>query len=162
MTAKKRTAKTSTTAATTTEIAQLDGIGITMQNVPDLLAKIEESISNIKGDDCTIELSSKSLPGFGPLESLTVNELVNADAYLTRRAIAYKEALNRHELDSKKYSDVIEGYSSEQWLKSIANQIKITKNKEQLDKLNQAKETLKKYVSKESQLQMDLKGLLSL
>ena len=157
----------STTKATELATAATFNIATFKQEqVPSAIEFLEAKIKELKGDDKGETVITGELPGFGRIENITdVMVLRAAYAQVTQKA----SVINAHNdvfqavapsIKVAKYKEG--GYSPEQWQKGILSQYKKIVFKEELEKLEKAKDKLQKHLSEEERMKQDLKDVFAL
>jgi len=153
----------------TTGLATMENFNLStfkQEQVPSAIEFIEAKIKELKGEDKEETVITGELPGFGRIENIT-DVMVLRAAYAQ---VAQKSAIiNQHNevfqsvapsIKVAKYKEG--GYSPEQWQKGILSQYKKIVFKEELEKLEKAKDKLQKHLSEEAKMKQDLKDVFSL
>lgn len=136
------------------------------EQVPSAIEFIEAKIKELKGEDKEETVITGELPGFGRLENITdVMVLRAAYAQVTQKS----NIINQHNdvfqsiapsIKVAKYKEG--GYSPEQWQKAILQRYKNIVFKEELERLEKAKDKLQKHLSEEERMKQDLKDVFTL
>jgi len=158
--------------AKTTKNTELSTVGnfnlstFKQEQVPSAIEFLEAKIKELKGDDKQETVITGELPGFGRIENISdVMVLRAAYAQVTQKA----NIINQHNevfqalapsIKVAKYKEG--GYSPEQWQQGILSQYKKIVFKEELEKLEKAKDKLQKHLSEEERMKQDLKDVFSL
>ena len=136
----------------------------TMADVPDLLAKVEASMTALKakyGGDSDETPAGGNLDGFGDLtQTEDISLLVQAHSAVTNRAKAYKASAKTLSVSVSKHPFKINGATEGKWVKFITRRIGEVTYASDLAKLKATKDKLTKYVSKEQQLNSDMKDIM--
>lgn len=137
-----------------------------MNDVPDLLAKVEQSISDLKakfGGDSDDTPANGNLEGIGDLSTIDdIPTLVRAHSSVMGRMNAYKASAKTLGVTLTKHPFRINNASAQKWEKFIIRRIGEVTYAADLAKLTATKEKLSKYVSKEQQLNSDMKDIMEM
>lgn len=133
---------------------------ITQEDLPSLLKVINQKISELQGDDKEDGVVASELPGFGRISDIK-DPMVLRLAYST---VAKKaEAVDKYNDVFKAVAPTIPvknfkegGNSTEQWQKAILSQYKKVVFKEELSKLEKAKEKIQANLSQNDRMRADL------
>jgi len=139
---------------------------ITQDNLPAMLKVIDEKIRQLEGGDEKDSPITEELQGFGKIGNITdLMTLRYAYALLQRKHETINSFNNIFQLASPtinvpEYKE--QGHSVEKWLKAIVSQYKKVVFKEELGKLQKAKEKIQANLSAEEKLKADLQDVVSL
>ena len=134
-----------------------------LDNVPELLAQVEASISALKskyGGDSDETPANGQLDGFGDLtkeDSITV--LVQAHSSVINREKAYKASAKALDVSVTKHPFKLNGATANKWEKFIKRRVGEVTYADKLTKLKATKNKLTKYVSEEQQFASDMKDI---
>ena len=149
-------------------LAKLDTSTLTLEQVPDLLAQVNEKIAQIQDDSKGVSsVGSGEIPGIGSISEMGIPELISVRASIRKQAEAFdaevillkNEGVHITKNDAVKK---INGFSIDAWITSISSQIRITGQKDLLSKLKVTRNKLTKYVTKEQQLRSDMTDIAEL
>lgn len=159
--------KKSTTAETELATAETFSLATFKQEqVPSAIEFLEAKIKELKGDDKGETVITGELPGVGRIENIT-------DVMVLRAAYAYVGQKSKIVNDTNSVFQAVApsikvakykegGYTAEQWQAAILSQYKKVVFKEELAKLEKAKDKLQNHLSAEAKMKQDLKDVFEL
>lgn len=147
------------------EVAVITKDQITLDNVPMLLAKVNEEIQKLKGDREKNVRITEDLDIFGKVTNITeLNTLRAAYAYVTRKleAIVSYDKMFEEVLGQKMDEPKLNGYTAKQWQDELLAQAAEITFASKLEKLEATRKILMENVSKEQKFQESMKDILGL
>lgn len=135
----------------------------TQADVPSMLEKVNQAISNLKGDKEEAVKISEALGNFGIIHNINDPAiLIHAYNYITHKAKSYKEIMPVFEnaCPNIKVPEFKEsGHSVTKWQEEIVRQYKVATYKEELEKLEQIKKELEDCLSTDDKLKAKLSNI---
>jgi len=131
-----------------------------MQNIPDVLTKIDQKLADLKKVTDSVYKTSGALGnGFGDIKTeMKIQNLIGLYSSICAKEKAYEQAAKDLELNP--YPEFsVNGFTSSDCKEDIKLRINILSHQEQLDKLNKAKELVSKFLSEEDQKRIALEQL---
>lgn len=130
----------------------------TQQDIPALLATVNEKITALKGGQEKKEnTTGTTFPQFGEIKRVdSVEDLIKIQSVLTAKEEAYNKAAKNLNVDIKKYPFKLNGFGSKAWASDIKSRLAVVKNKTELKKMEQVKKLLEENLSQEAKLENDL------
>lgn len=150
----------------TTEVATATSAGLMLgqNDIPAMLAKVNDQIKAIKGGMPKEAKTTGELPGFGKIKDIkTVSDLIKAHSAVVNRAAMYKASAAAILPEGIKTPPfILEGSSESAWVTDISSRIVDVAHKASLDKLNKVKTMLESNLSAEAKLAKDLGDIANL
>lgn len=142
--------------STETKVAVMGAIQLTKADIPALIAKLKEELTELKsGVDEKISLDI--MYGNTKIKGVkTVQELVEIRASLKKRAVAYEEELVDLKLNGKVVSFTQSGKNLKEWLQIIDKGIFELINKEEITKRESVIKKLSNHLDEETKLKNEL------
>lgn len=138
----------------------------TLEQVPDLLAQVNDQIKRLKGDKERAAKITESLAGFGKVCDIKdSNKLIDAYAFITRKAKAHEEyapVFQAIEPLSPLPAFTESGHSLKQWQDEIEAQYRETTFESRLAKLQEAKKILEENLSREQKFVASMQNIADL
>lgn len=136
----------------TTALARVD-------EVPEVLSLLDQEIGKLKTISESVYKTTGNLEGFGDIKQETkLENLIRAFSSVKGREKAYEDAAK--DLGLGTYPQFsISGGTAADWKQDILLRIDIITHKDKLDKLNEYKEKMSKFLSAEDQKAMLLKEM---
>jgi len=136
----------------------------TQNDIPALLAQVNEQIKAIKGDLPKATKTTGNLNGFGTVASITtVENLLKAYSMISSKEAAYQAAVAEILPEGiKKPALKISGSGPTAWKTDIKNRIVVVGRKSELEKLQKVKEKLESNLSQEAKLAKDLEDCFNI
>lgn len=133
--------------AATTAIAKIE-------DVPQVLSLLDQEIGKLKTISESVYKTTGNLDGFGDIKAETkLENLIRAFSSVKGREKAYDEAAR--DLGLKTYPQFsVSGGTAADWKQDILLRIDIITHKDKLDKLNEYKDKMSKFLSAEDQKSM--------
>lgn len=138
--------------ATTTALAKIN-------EVPEVLSLLDLEIGKLKTISESVYKTSGNLEQFGDIKQETkIENLIRAYSSVKGRENSYYEAAKDLKVGTYPVFTV-SGGTAEDWKQDIMLRIDIITHKDKLDKLNEYKEKMSKFLSQEDQKAMLLKEM---
>lgn len=131
-----------------------------IQNIPDVLSKIDSKLAELKKVTDSVYKTSGSLGnGFGDIKTeMKIQNLISLFSTICAKEKAYEAASK--DLGLSTYPEFsVNGFTVADCKEDIKLRINILSHQEQLDKLNKAKELVSKFLSEEDQKRIALEQL---
>lgn len=127
--------------------------------IPEILSVLDEQIGKLKTIAESVYKTAGTLDGFGDIKAETkVENLIRAYSSVKGREDAYNNAAK--DLGLNQYPQFnVNGGTAADWKQDILLRIDIITHKDKLDKLNEYKEKMSKFLSAEDQKAMLLKEM---
>lgn len=137
---------------TTNALAKID-------EVPEVLSLLDQEIGKLKIISESVYKTSGQLEGFGDIKAETkIENLIRAFSSVKGREKAYEDAAK--DLGQVTYPQFnVSGGTAADWKQDILLRIDIITHKDKLDKLNEYKDKMSKFLSAEDQKTMLLKEM---
>lgn len=123
----------------------------TLDNVPSVLDALNKEIADLKHIQETAYKTTGLLDGFGDIRQETLlTNLIRAASMVLAKETAYNNAATWMKLTTYPPFE-INGYCADSWIQDILLRKAVIEHKDRLDKLNEFKEKMSKFLSEEDQ-----------
>lgn len=148
--------------AVTKQVAKIDGIALTKDNVPALIKHLEDQLEVLQGNVDKSISTDVTYNGTNISKVTKVSELLEISASIHARGKAYQEEIKRYGLEDKRIAPFKTNERTvEEWAEIIEKAINELLNSKQINQLKDSIAKLSRHVDAETQLQRELAGIMN-